>query len=135
MSNAPDSEVHSATRRQGFAHWQHPFSSTQVFLHSVPLRALADEALRCLKADPPSEIGGVLWGSANTADGDESTVVILDAEFVPSEGPLYNRTAGDRSKLESALQHKNGARGLSLVGYFRTHVRDGLCLSQEDQDL
>lgn len=115
--------------RHGYGCWQHPFRGTQIQMNPTPLQQLSNEALRQIKAKPPSEIGGILWGSL-LAD----SVIIEDAELVLSGGPLYNSTQSDTRNLELAIK-RNRTDGLELVGYFRTHIRDGLCLSPQDQDL
>jgi hypothetical protein len=92
---------------------------------------LANEALRRLKAKPACEMGGILWGK-QSLDKPQSSLVIEEAQLVPSNGALYNSSPLDSSHLVRALQ---GARkpDLAPVGYFRSHIRDGLALSAEDQ--
>lgn len=109
--------------------WQHPFRDTQIRMHPAPLRLLSDKALRCIKAKPESEIGGILWGKIL-----DRAVVVEDAQLIESSGPLYNTLPSDARNLEEAIKRSH-PDGLKPVGYFRSHVRDGLCLSAEDQNL
>jgi hypothetical protein len=75
----------------------------------------------------PSEIGGILLRTASS-DGDEISVVITDVKFIESEGKLFNSTVYDLRALQKALQ----VQAKTAVGYFRSHIRDGLCLSEQD---
>jgi TonB family protein len=113
---------------EGCACWQHPFRGTDIRMHSAQLRHLSDEALLRIKSNPKSEIGGILWGRII-----DNAVIIEDAQSIPSNGALYNATPSDALNLEQAIRH-NRPDGLELVGYFRSHIRDGLCLSAQDQD-
>ncbi len=112
-----------------FTCWQHPFREAQIRMHPVPLRRLSAESLQHVKVKPASEIGGILWGRILN-----DTVFIEDAQLVPSSGSLYNASPPDIRNLEQALQRKPGD-DLKPVGYFRSHIRDGLCLSPQDQEL
>lgn len=117
-----------------YASWQHPFRTTQIRMHPVPLHVLSTEALRCLKSKQSSEIGGLLWGKVRAEPGDDSAL-ILEAEPIPGQGLLYNSTPDDARKLELAIKRQRTESGLELIGYFRSHIREGLCLSPQDQRL
>ncbi len=117
-----------------YAHWQHPLRGTRIYMHPTPMRTLSAQALQSFKARRPSEIGGILWGKPPAEAEDQSTVITC-AEFVHSEGPFYNSTPADARNLIKALNTPRMGTGLSLVGYFRSHIRDGLCLTPQDQEL
>jgi TonB family protein len=106
----------------------------QIRMHPTPLRTLSAAALQHLKDRQPSEIGGVLLGRVPPHSG-EDAALILDAELIPAQVALYNSTQGDARNLESAVRRRRSESGLQVIGYFRSHVRDGLCLSPQDQDL
>lgn len=112
--------------------WQHPFAATRIRMHRAPLKRLSTEALRRLRGSRPSEIGGLLWGKI-LSEGEDSAL-ILEAEMIPAQGLLYNNTETDSRTIEQALERRAGS-GLQLLGYFRSHIRDGLCLSPCDQEL
>jgi TonB family protein len=113
--------------------WEHPYrAASQIRMHAAPLRTLADEALHRIKVTPASEIGGLLWGRIR-ADPRGSSMDIIDAEIIPSGGPLHNTGCEDARLIERALK-RSRADGLKLLGYFRSHIRDGLCLSPTDQE-
>ncbi len=96
---------------------------------AATVKIISAEALRWLLSQPSSEIGGLLWG---TFEGD--SVRIADAEFVFSEDSHFNDTPADARRLEEALTRSDKPE-LSLVGYFRSHIREGLLLSEQDRKL
>jgi hypothetical protein len=95
------------------------------------LRELSTQARCRFKTETPSEIGGVLWGKA----GPDDSVVILDATLLPAAGPLFNSTSSDLRKIAHAVHGRAPGAHLCLVGYFRSHIREDLCLSPQDQAL
>lgn len=118
---------------QDYVSWEHPYHpARQIRMHSVPLRTLADEALHRIKVAAASEIGGLLWGRLRT-DPAGSSMDIIDAEIIHSSGLLYNTAREDARLIEKALK-RSRADGLKLLGYFRSHIREGFCLSPTDQE-
>jgi TonB family protein len=114
--------------------WQHPLRDLRICVNTETLRTISLRALESLKLNGSSEIGGTLRGNVIT-DHNGLTIVITDVEFVPSEGRQYNTTPADYQRLVRALRRGPTENGTSLVGYFRSHIRDGLCLSPKDEDL
>jgi len=114
--------------------WQHQFRDLRIYLHSTVLRAISIRALQSLKSKESSEIGGILRGTTSVARNG-LTAIIAEAEFVPSEGPLYNKSQGDYETLLGALNRQTNHAELSIIGYFRSHIREDLCLSTEDEGL
>lgn len=112
--------------------WQHPLREIRILMHSETLKTLSGEALRWLLSRPSAEIGGILWGTFSSEGG--ASVLIEDAEFVFSENSFFNETAADAGRLKEALSRQNKA-GFRPVGYFRSHLRDGLSLAPQDQRL
>jgi TonB family protein len=133
-SAAAQSAVYGASPDlREYSCWQHPqHAGSQIRMHPAAVRMLAGEALRRLKNGQPSEIGGLLWGK-RSADSAEHSIVIDDVELIPLAGLLYNSTPADARALVRSLERRRDS--LELLGYFRSHVRDGLCLSPEDQEL
>lgn len=107
--------------------WQH--RDARIYFHPEAVRALSSDALTHLGQDV--EIGGVLWGKA----GPDNSVVIVDAKLVPAAGPRYNTTAVDTRAIVQALSGHSPGPTLAPVGYFRTHLREGLFLSEQDRTL
>jgi len=71
------------------------------------------------------EIGGVLIGSFT--DSAPPTLRIEEFELVPrnaDDGPVYMLDAGQRQYL-AGLRVGASARGMSAVGFFRSHLRPG----------
>jgi outer membrane biosynthesis protein TonB len=128
---APESCETHGTARDSIA-WQHPLRNAQIFIPHRTMGMLANEALRHLKAKTPSEVGGILWGK-QVLDPAEPATVITDAQLVPAESGLYNVSPQDGMRLVRALNAPRTPSGLVPVGYFRSHIRDGLALSAEDQ--
>lgn len=71
------------------------------------------------------EVGGVLIGYLS--DAPEATLRIEEFELVPrnaDDGPVYMLDAGQRQYL-AGLRVGATARGISPVGFFRSHLRPG----------
>ncbi|MDQ2844342.1 MAG: energy transducer TonB [Acidobacteriota bacterium] len=112
--------------------WQHPSRSVKI---CVPERLgflLAERALRTFRAKDPSEIGGLLFGRT-TLNGSELHIFITEAEFIPSEGSLYNSTPNDQAALAAALARHKKRLDSVPVGYFRSDIRDGFSLTEQDK--
>src|SRR5579884_1619696 len=112
--------------------WQHPFRNVQISMPHRAMGMLANEALRHLKAKAPSEMGGILWGG-RPLDAPNPATLIAEVQLIPAEGSLYNATPQDAVRLARALTGPRKPAGMVPVGYFRSHIRDGLALSAEDQ--
>ena len=132
--NAGTALFEAPTQAQEYTLWQHPFRDLRIYLHSTALSAISNRALQSLKAKEPSEIGGILRGR-RLVGPNAVTVIIVEAEFVRAEGLLYNRAQVDSEALLRALKQQTNQGGSSIVGYFRSHIREDLCLSTEDEDL
>jgi TonB family protein len=118
--------------------WEEPYSDITVCLNLDTVDCLQAEVLGGIGSFPDAgvEIGGILLGKRELEEG-RTVTVVEDFEPVPCEhrhGPYYSLTAKDLVKLRTALaRRRSGARrGLSVVGYYRSHNRDDLFLSTED---
>ena len=124
----------ASTQAHEYTFWQHPFRDLRIYMHPAVLRAISSGALQSLKSREPSEIGGILRG--RTSVGPKGvTATIEDAEFVPPEGRLYNATQRDQDAILRALKKQTNQINLSVIGYFRSDVREDLCLSARDEGL
>jgi hypothetical protein len=123
--------------RDDFARWRHPFRDGHILMRRDVLQSLAAQALEHLKAEEPSEIGGLLWGNLTSDDSVavDDSIAITNITFIPPGGPLFNTTDADAGRIGQAIKHSAPAPNLSLLGYFRSHVRDGLQLTPQDQSL
>jgi type II secretory pathway component PulM len=116
-----------------YYHWEEADKGIRIYMNS----GMADR-LQAEVADG-TEAGGILLGRAEQ-DG-EAPVVVID-DFVPvpcshSAGPLYDLSGEDTVNLEAALL-RTALEGCEspdapvIVGYYRSHIGDGLSLSSTD---
>jgi len=83
-----------------------------------------------------AEVGGILLGRSDSP----GKVIVEDFESVPTEyltGPSYNLSENDLVSFEAALESRRSgaASGLSVVGFYRSHTRDGLFMDDADMAL
>jgi len=117
--------------------WQVPGKPISVHLsHQVIDRILLD-AVRGLGSIPRrgAEIGGLLLGTAQR--GEKLVVKIEDHCPVPCEhsfGPSYVLTEEEKRAFEAALEswQPSPSRAIYAVGYYRSHTRDSLGMTEED---
>ena len=123
--------------RDDFARWKHPFRDGHILMRQDVLQTLTAEALDHVNKDEPSEIGGLLWGNLTSDDSVavDDSIAITNVTFISSSGPLFNTTGTDAGNIEQAIKHSTSAPNLSLLGYFRSHLRDGLQLTPQDQSV
>lgn len=120
--------------------WEESERSIRIYLNPTTVDRLQREAL--IGADgslsAEAEVGGILIGKTEF-DGEQKITLIEDFTPVPcrnQSGPLYRLSEEDTVKFEAALTLcSSDARGLSVVGYYRSHKRDDLYLSSEDINL
>jgi hypothetical protein len=100
---------------------------------------LSAEILKGFAAVPKrgAEVGGILLGTVERTA--KLTLHITDFDLVPCQykrGPSYLLTNSDTAAFEASVERWRPA-GLRkyAVGYFRSHTRDGLALSEEDLQL
>ena len=111
----------------------HPF-----VVHYPPdlLRTLAAETVEGMAAIPRGgiEVGGVLYG--NHIGNAEITIIEsrrLDCEY--KMGPSFTLSPKDEQRLHELIhapEHDPGLVGLEAVGWFHSHTRSGIYLSDED---
>ncbi|MGA3040915.1 MAG: hypothetical protein ABSF54_09040 [Bryobacteraceae bacterium] len=109
-----------------YYHWDAADRGVRIFMHAVMADRLQAEVY-----DAGMEVGGILLGSV--AD-DRATIVIDD--FVP----VSCARAGDSLNLEAALL-RTALAGCEapdapvVLGFYRSHMRDGLSLSPDDLEV
>lgn len=79
------------------------------------------------------EIGGILLGSIQ----EDGTISIQEYERVEcshENGPAYSLTEEERAKFAALVQGRGRVEGAAnyAVGYFRSHTREGLGVSEDD---
>lgn len=111
--------------------WQHPERDLQIWLHRESVQELSTRSLCLCKAANPSEFGGLLWGRYLQKE-QRSSAVLLIPRLVPAKASLFNTTAEGAQNLIGALKCPP-QENLRLMGFFRSHLREGLCLSPQDE--
>lgn len=120
--------------------WEVPGKPISIHLHYDVVDRLLLEVMRGFGSVPRrgAEVGGLLLGAAQT--GDKLVIRIEDYEPMACEhvrGPSYVLSEKDAE----AFQQKVGRwrtspeRPLHAVGFYRSHTREGLALSPEDEEL
>lgn len=124
----------------GYYVWELPGKPVVVRLHLDLVDRLSAEVMRGFGAVPKrgAEVGGVLLGTIE--QGAPAIVVIDDFEPVACDykrGPSYLFTADDGAAFDDACERwqPDPSRPVYVVGYFRSHTRDGLALAPEDVEL
>jgi hypothetical protein len=102
-----------------FFRWTFPGAPIRIDLPLALIERLKREALRSGAA----EVGGMLFGEI-----DPDCVRLTGFEPFPhQDGPLYSLDSSERGAFAEALLRKPDA-----VGYYRSHLRDGLSLDAAD---
>jgi len=126
----------SATAQE-FYTWTFPGAPVRVHLYLSVVDHLSREVRRAFESVPSHsvEIGGLLLGTADFA----SSPVIEIKAFEPflceyRSDHKFILSDADRRKLEKLLAaHKSDRQdGLAVVGYYRSHLGEGLQMSPED---
>ncbi|MGA2736232.1 MAG: hypothetical protein ABSG65_02155 [Bryobacteraceae bacterium] len=120
-----------------YYHWEETSGCVRIYMHSEMADRLQAEVLR--GADGGAEAGGILLGRT-VQDGGRPTTIIDDFVPVPcshADGPLYALSGADTPKLEAALLSAalagcESPDAPAVIGYYRSHMRDGLSLSASD---
>jgi hypothetical protein len=135
---------HGATRLKSqledYYLWEESESGKKIYLNLATVDRLQLEVLRGMDGlrSNQAEVGGILIGRTEL-DGERTITLIED--FAPVKcgyraGPFYRLTEKDSVKFEGVLAGcSSDPRGLSVIGYYRSHNRDDLCLSSDDLNL
>lgn len=124
----------------GFHLWEPPGKPVSIHIALDVIDRMSQEVLRAFSAVPKrgAEIGGLLLGSASA--GETLSVRIDDFEAIECEhrfGPSYILSKNDQEKFDESYLRFLAAEDKSaqVVGYFRSHTRDGMSLGPEDLEL
>jgi hypothetical protein len=122
----------------GYFVWQAPGQPVVIHLSVDVVDRMGADILRGFAAVPKrgAEVGGVLIGTVTQsgAPAKTRTVRIEDFEAVPctyARGPSYLLTAAERTYFDEVCQR----RSTKVVGFYRSHTREGLTLQPEDLQL
>src|SRR5437762_10795660 len=118
--------------------WEVPEKPISIQFYFDALDRMYPEIMRGLGAlkRRGAEVGGILLGRSDSP----GKVIVEDFESVPTEylnGPSYNLSENDLVAFEAALENcrSGAASGLSVVGFYRSHTRDGLFMDDADMAL
>lgn len=124
-----------------YYHWEETGRGIRIYMHSAMVDRLQAEVLRAAACGPDSgtEAGGILLGRTEEDHG--KTIAIVD-DFVPvlcshGGGRLYDVSGDDSVNLEAALLRAAlagcaDADAPAILGYYRSHLREGMSLSAAD---
>lgn len=121
--------------------WEVPGKPVSIRLDFDVIDRLGAEVMRAFSAVPRRglEVGGILLGTVET--GAKMVARVEDFEPVASkhtEGPSYVVSSGeDRNRFRQAVERWKSVSGgrLRPIGFYRSHTREHLGLTQEDIDL
>lgn len=121
-----------------FYTWQPPQKPVTIRLHFDVVDRMLLEVMKGFGAVPRrgAEVGGFLLGSRSQT-ADHLSVDILQFEPIVcehAEGPSFVLSANDLRLWNEAIARLR-ASGQQIVGFYRSHTRDGLHLAQEDLEL
>ena len=129
----------SQPREGGYYRWAEPNSDITVCLKTEMVDRLQIDALRGIVSSPHAgkEVGGILLGRTETNNAGVLTFVEDFAPFpcAHRNGPFYDLTAAEAAGFEAMLAQGRTEWEQSVVGYYRSHDRDGLFLSPADLQL
>ena len=117
--------------------WEVPGKPISVYLDFDVVDRLSQEVMRGFGAVPRRgvECGGVLLGSIEA--GEKTIVRVIDFEPVACQhtrGPGYLLSDSEQDRFGATVeQWKQGAgKQFYVVGFYRSHMREGLGLNEED---
>lgn len=127
----------ASSERLSFYTWRAPGKPVVVHLSLGVVDRISQEAFEGLRALPRrgAEVGGILLGAAER--GEQVVVKIVDSAPVLCGhyfGPSYVLTQDEKQAFQQVLARWKPLPGRSVyaVGYYRSHTRDELFLSDDD---
>ena len=137
MAAFEESAAAPATSAQESYAWTFPGAPVRILLHLNVVESLSHEVRRAFESVPSHsvEIGGILYGTADFAAS--RVVEIKDFEPFLCEYRADHKfilSDSDRRKLDRLLaaRRADGPEALSVLGFYRAHIGDGLGLREED---
>ncbi|MGD0365386.1 MAG: hypothetical protein ABSC93_31270 [Bryobacteraceae bacterium] len=124
-----------------YYHWEETGRGIRIYMHAAMVDRMQAEVSRGAASGPDhgKETGGILLGRVEGGRG-KTSLFIDDFVAVASahrDGPQYNLSGEETVQLEAALLRAALAEcespaGPSVLGYYRSHIREGLALSPAD---
>ena len=116
--------------------WQSASGDLRVHMHLDAIDGLARDVIERSQG-LPVEVGGLLLGHAT--HGDKSAVWIERYQRIECEhrsGPHFVLAEDEFAALETRAAELARASGdLNVVGFYRSHLRDGFCLDAPDREI
>ncbi|HUK17134.1 MAG TPA: energy transducer TonB [Bryobacteraceae bacterium] len=131
--------IATGSQLEGYYRWDEPDSNLTVYLQPETVDRLQIEALAGagFRSHTGQEVGGVLLGRT-VLEGGRILIVVEEFEPVRCEhlhGPFYALRGEDAAVFEAAIAWGGTRPMRSVVGYYRSHNRNGLFLSADDLEL
>ena len=136
MTRSAAKRITPKPQLNSYYRWEEPDSDITICLHPETVNRLQNDVLRGIDSSPRAgnEVGGILFGRCEPNAG-RTLIVVDEFEPVPCEhlqGPLYTLSNDDSARFEAALAWGKTRREHQVVGYYRSHCRQGLFLSADD---
>ena len=140
ISTARDDSENPRPQLADYYRWEEPDRRIRIYINFETADRLQVQVFRGIDDFPDGgvEVGGILLGRREAEfDRGWTTTVIDDFEPVPcsySNGSRYSLKGAEAVLFESTLVRcgSDATSGLSVVGYYRSHKRNALCLSADD---
>lgn len=137
MASFGESASAPSAAAPGFYTWTFPGAPLRIHLHLDVVERLGRVVRRALESSPPQsmEIGGILLGKADVFA--RPVIEIRDVEPFLCDYRSDHKfilSHHDRPRLEELLAARRSKRpdGLTVVGYYRSHIGEGLSLREAD---
>src|SRR5665213_510494 len=134
MTIATNREVVETERKlRGEYEWQSPAGKPRIFIAQSVMREIRAHVIAGYKSLPKrgAEVGGVLLGSVDTANGDIAIDEFEPVEIEHLSGPSYTLSDTDYARWHDWIMALRQASP-RLVGICRSHTRPGLRVAPED---
>ncbi len=132
--------IDGMTAAKSYYSWAPDGKPIQVRLDFGVIDRMSAEVMRGFGSVPKrgAEVGGILLGEVDKTD--KLSIHVHDFVMVACDyrrGPSYQLTSGDTLLFSEAVAKATatGTRDLQPVGYFRSHTRDGMGLTEDDLQL
>jgi hypothetical protein len=132
--------INGMTATQSYYTWSPDGKMIQVRVDFEVIDRMSAEVMRGFGSVPKrgAEVGGVLLGKVDK--GSKLSIHIHDFVIVPCDyrrGPSYQLTDGDTQLFSKTVADttQSATADLRPVGYFRSHTRDGMGLTDDDLQL
>ena len=133
--------IDGITTPKSYYNWTPEGKPVQVWLDFDVIDRMSAEVMRGFGSVPKrgAEVGGVLLGEVDRTTG-KLSIHVHDFVMVPCDyrrGPSYQLTDSDTQLFSEAVAKaaQGTTQDLRPLGYFRSHTRDGMGLTEDDLQL